>query len=88
MSVFRTKCTSHTAAKFHWQHSLLTLHTGFYNSRNLLTLPQPSILECTSIFLSVAVANVTVQMPTQKHLTENEDLTFILASLILNIRLQ
>lgn len=41
MSVFRTKCTSHTAAKFHWQHSLLTLHTGFYNSRNLLTLPQP-----------------------------------------------
>lgn len=41
MSIFHTECTSHITAKFHWQHSLLTLHTGFYNSRNLLTLPQP-----------------------------------------------
>lgn len=41
MSLFHVECTSHTAAKFHWQHSLLTLHTGFYNSRNLLTLPRP-----------------------------------------------
>ncbi len=41
MSLFHTECTSYTEAKFHWQHLLLTLHTGFYNSRNLLTLPQP-----------------------------------------------